>query len=496
MEPKRMAAPKSSMAAESGPVRVAFDVYDASYRMRADVDGTEVFRSTLQRLRDGGEARRDKIKKEVLSTASWPSGEEAKVAKHWSRIWKEALFWEHPVRATMSQARACSTGWHGSLPAKELARHGFVLRQEACSEEACEKLHDWVVEGGVKMESVPHLDAEGDRGVRSAFLLTRKEAEEHREQNGGKVAQGFVALPAAASEQLEKLEKELKEVAGMPQETKLLMEVLRTGSGLRPPGDWHGDVHANPVLAGCLVLSKTAVLTYFPDVDSEWGAGKHVAVTPAEARKLDIYAARKLRWDVVRASGSNGSEMVPCRSGSATAPGSGTPLGRTATGAASAGPRKSSSGDVNRAKYGTRPASGRGGVLYFDSTGPHCSPGRAVGDAAGERVVLYFSFAVRAWEGGRGEPIYAFKPKGAKAGTYLLAYDRRGEYTLEAKPPGGGVKGSKRKKDPLDVFRKKRSRKGKGGGAPAGGPGAEESEGAVSVEAAAAALRELVRQDP
>ena len=79
--------------------------------------------------------------------------------------------------------------------------------------------------------------------------------------------------------------------------------------------------------------------------------------------------------------------------------------GVTSIGNARAGPRRQgrvSVGDPRRAVVGVRPMQRRGSVTYFDTAGPHRGShreGRPPVDPPGRRVVLYASWAKRAWKG-------------------------------------------------------------------------------------------------
>jgi hypothetical protein len=141
--------------------------------------------------------------------------------------------------------------------------------------------------------------------------------------------------------------------------------------------------------------------------------------------EITYYAARKMRWDRVYASGKNDGESVAAMNAC------GGTMGTTTEGYASAGPQgqmRIGPGPV-RAATGPRPTQARGDVTYFDTTRPHRGPGKAVGDPAGRRVVLYMycSWAKGAWER-EGSPAYAFKLPGVPRAQYQLVYDERGTY--------------------------------------------------------------------
>ena len=174
-----------------------------------------------------------------------------------------------------------------------------------------------------------------------------------------------------------------------------LLELLVQEPGLQPPGDWHGDVLSVwPSLGAIAVLSERAVPTYFPDVTRDWGAGRECIVSTAagtgkkrlqgseeRGSQMDDMAYHKVRqlvrWERVRASGSNKGEGV------AVVNAVGGDLGVTSSGNARAGPRRQgrvSVGDPRRAVVGARPTQRRGSVTYFDTAGPHRGPGCAKGD--------------------------------------------------------------------------------------------------------------------
>ena len=142
------------------------------------------------------------------------------------------------------------------------------------------------------------------------------------------------------------------------------------------------------------------------------------------------YAARKMRSDRVYASGRNDGESV------AAVNACGGTMGTTTEGYASAGPRRQmriGPGPV-RAATGPRPTQARGDVTYFDTTGPHRGPGKAIGDPAGRRVVLYCSWAKGAWER-EGSPAYAFRLQGVPRAQYQLVYNDKGTYMLTGSAP-------------------------------------------------------------
>ena len=86
-------------------------------------------------------------------------------------------------------------------------------------------------------------------------------------------------------------------------------------------------------------------------------------------------------------------------------------------------------GDPRRAVVGARPTQRRGSVTYFDTAGPHRGLVRRENPRAG-RVVLYASWAKRAWKGD-GHPTYVCRPpKAAEGGDYHLVFDAGGEYRL------------------------------------------------------------------
>ena len=142
----------------------------------------------------------------------------------------------------------------------------------------------------------------------------------------------------------------------------------------------------------------------------------------SQMEETTYYAARKMRSDRVYASGRNDGESV------AAVNACGGTLGTTAEGYASAGPRRqlhTGPGPV-RAATGPRPTQARGDVTYFDTTGPHRGPGKALGDPAGRRVVLYCSWAKGAWER-EGSPAYAFRLHGMIMGLEAFSADHVNE---------------------------------------------------------------------
>ena len=273
--------------------------------------------------------------------------------------------------------------------------------------------------------------------MRALLLMTRDEEARHRKEQGGKMAEGWRVVPPELDDALLEIKRDVRAGAGMPERCQLLVELLVHEAGLAPPQPWHGDLMSRPSLAATVPLSEEIVPPYFPRITSEWGAGHDKAVSAragtgkrkeSEVEEVAYYAARRLRWERVRASGANDGQLVSVGSAS------GALLGETRSGNASAGPRVTQYEDPSRVSYGVRPTCARGDVIYFDATGPHRGPGRVQGDPAGRRAILYVSFAVGAWTKGGGEPVFAFAPPG-KNRKYHLAFSRAGEYLLEDRAP-------------------------------------------------------------
>ena len=89
------------------------------------------------------------------------------------------------------------------------------------------------------------------------------------------------------------------------------------------------------------MLSERGVPPYFPAISKDWGDGRDVIASTREGsgkrkgtsqmEETSYYAARKMRWDRVYASGRNDGESV------AAVNACGGALGTTAEGYASAG---------------------------------------------------------------------------------------------------------------------------------------------------------------
>ena len=117
-------------------------------------------------------------------------------------------------------------------------------------------------------------------------------------------------------------------------------------------------------------------------VSTAAGTGKkRLQGSEERGSQMDDMAYHKVRqlvrWERVRASGSNKGEGV------AVVNAVGGDLGVTSSGNARAGPRRQgrvSVGDPRRAVVGARPTQRRGSVTYFDTAGPHRGPGCAKGD--------------------------------------------------------------------------------------------------------------------
>ena len=92
------------------------------------------------------------------------------------------------------------------------------------------------------------------------------------------------------------------------------------------------------------MLSERGVPPYFPAIYKVWGDGRSIIASTSEGSgkrkgrsqmdETTYYAARKMRWDRVYASGSNDDESV------AAANACGGTMGTTTEGYASAGPRR------------------------------------------------------------------------------------------------------------------------------------------------------------
>ena len=234
---------------------------------------------------------------------------------------------------------------------------------------------------------------------------------------------------------------------------------------LLKPQPWHGDPLANPSLGAIVMLSEKGVPPYFPAISKDWGEGRRIIASAregsgkrkagkmkdkSEMEETSYYAARKMRWDRVYASKTNDGESVAALNAC------GGTVGTTTLGFASAGPRNwDKIGPIPvRKATGARETQARGDVTFFDTTGPHRGPG----NPAGRRVVLYCSWAKKAWEV-NGNPVYAFKPKGAKKDSYQLAYTKGGEYRLAKRSPGNAEELVASKKEKLlETLEKKRAK--------------------------------------
>ena len=237
---------------------------------------------------------------------------------------------------------------------------------------------------------------------------------------------------------------------------------------LLKPQPWHGDLLANPSLGAIVMLSARGVPPYFPAISKDWGEGRRIIASAregsgkrkagkmkekSEMEETSYYEARKMRWDRVHASKTNDGESVAALNAC------GGTLGVTTLGYASAGPRNwDTIGPIPvRKATGVRETQARGDATFFDTTGPHRGPGKAAGDPAGRRVVLYCSWAKKAWEE-NGNPVYAYKPQGARKGSYQLAYSKDGEYMLARRAPGNAEElAASKKAKTQETWEKKRA---------------------------------------
>ena len=425
------------MEARRGELRVELVDFGGSYRARVTARGETVFYGPRIQLRLGGEARKAQTAKVLLSPEEWPSAAEEADPGRWEARWKRATAWKAWTASAegMALARVGSTRWFGTLDLELLRLQGFAAQAGVVAVEPLRRVNEWAL--GMEIPFVAHANSYAGSKVRALLLLTKDEEAAHRKEQGGRVAEGWMVVPPALDDALLEIKRDVRAGAGMPERCQLLVELLVHEAGLAPPQPWHGDLMSRPSLAATVPLSEAAVPPYFPRITSEWGAGRDQAVSAragtgkrkeSEVEELAYYAARRLRWDRVRASGANDGQLVSVGSAS------GAMLGLTRGGNASAGPRVTQFEDPSRASYGARPTIARGDIVYFDSTGPHRGPGRAQGDPAGRRAILYVSFAVGAWTRSGGQPVFAFAPKGKKR-EFHLAFDKAGNYLLGDRAP-------------------------------------------------------------
>ena len=286
--------------------------------------------------------------------------------------------------------------WQG-LDMAAVKRQGFEAREAVIEDEDARLIGAWAEE----MVSTNELNLahglQGERSVRAFMVLTKDRYVRHVKEEGTMVENYELAPSAwrpAVGEQRKAVgggphdvEAALKRAAvalgvgcGKEGDEEMpLLELLVQEPGLQPPGDWHGDVLSVwPSLGAIAILSERAVPTYFPDVTKDWGAGRELIVSTAagtgkkrlqgseergsQMDDIAYHKVRQLRWERVRASGSNEGEGV------AVVNAAGGDLGVTSNRNARAGPRRQgrvSVGDPRRAVVGARPTQRRGSVTYF-----------------------------------------------------------------------------------------------------------------------------------
>lgn len=431
------------MEAAGAPVDLEEVGFPGSFRVLVRVGGEEITKLPVMRRQFCCAERYQQIWKYLLTPSSWPPDGHRWDAEAWHKTWAAAkALWTHPrkvkgsVSNRMVHATSRSTRWKGELSMVDMKLNGFTVvkhdSESEMEEEDCETLRAAVVAASGKM--VVHASDDASTGVLSVLLLDEQTAAESRaemarETGRGRLPEGSMAATGQVLEALLRQRRRLVQRAGMPAEVKPWHEGLTNGPGLHPPQRWHSDNTGPHVLAAVTGLSKEWVPPSFPSITKGWGPGMEdriegvtAATQEEKSDRLQMLSARERRWRRVYAGGSNTCDL-------ATENGSGAELGQTATGMASAIPRKTMFGDPSRRRGGSRPTLRRGDTVFFDATGPHRGPGVALGEAPQRRTVLYTSWTARQDAKDGGAPAYAFAT--TKGGGNRV-FDAKGKYLLQA----------------------------------------------------------------
>jgi hypothetical protein len=475
---------------------VTVDEWEASAKVTVSYKGKLLAAPRRIRLRDGKEGRLERFKAHVLTPANWPTRDGDQEEK-WEKFLFAAQTLDGNAGHSMEAANACSTRWRGTVDLEGLRKDGFVGATTVVPAADAEILCGWAEEKADEagLNTVHHL--QGEDGTHSLFVIPESWKEKAVRENNGILPAGWAVAPQRwtprkltvraalaghaeegertsrptvdVSAALERVYTALRERCGKPRSFTPLLELLISmPAKLLKPQPWHGDLLANPSLGAIVMLSERGVPPYFPAISKDWGEGRRIIASAqegsgkrkagkmkdkSEMEETSYYTARKMRWDRVHASKTNDGESVAALNAC------GGTIGTTTLGFASAGPRNwDRIGPIPvRKATGVRDTQARGDATFFDTTGPHRGPGKAAGDPAGRRVVLYCSWAKKAWEA-NGSPVYAFKPQGARKGSYQLAYSKDGEYKLAARAPGNAEElAASKKAKTQETWEKKRA---------------------------------------
>ena len=415
----------------------------AQWKLRVRVDGEAVLNTQYVKIKFGGVERRNESKLFLETPANWPKGADVRSPRAWELLWEQHYAeYDESVRKReghMKNAHSAGPKWFGTLDVDSLKEYGWIEREDTVEASDCRKLVE--AGKGLPMAKI-HGGAYASHAL-SMVLMRREEAEQHREENGGKMLPGHHRCSAALEGVVVRMAEALAKEAGKPMEAFPFVELIRIREYCNPQ-PWHADFKASgPVLASATVLSEEAVPTYFIDlsipykdkemkvhrpwVDSEEKPGR------SETSAATFLQLRAERWRVVHRSGDNHSVHVPVTSPSHAK------LGLTPTGKARSVRATTQFGEPSRERGGQRPTRPIGSTVFFDATSPHRGPGRAKGE--GERFVLYVTWAgPRAWELGAGVPWLALPPPAkqppAREGLdYKLLFDAKGRLLLEEKTP-------------------------------------------------------------
>ena len=475
---------------------VTVDEWEASAKVTVSYKGKPLAAPRRIRLRDGKEGRLERFKAQVLTPANWPT-RDGDHEKKWEKFLFAAQTLDGNAGHSMEAANACSTRWRGTVDLEGLRKDGFVGATAVVPEADAAILCGWAEEmaDAAGLNTAHHL--QGEDGTHSLFVIPEGWKEKVVKENKGSLPAGWAVTPqrwtpkrltvraalAGYGEEgergsrpsfdvnaaLERVYAALRERCGKPASfTPLLELLLSMPAKLLKPQPWHGDLLANPSLGAIVMLSARGVPPYFPAISKDWGEGRRIIASAregsgkrkagkmkekSEMEETSYYEARKMRWDRVHASKTNDGESVAALNAC------GGTLGVTTLGYASAGPRNwDTIGPIPvRKATGVRETQARGDATFFDTTGPHRGPGKAAGDPAGRRVVLYCSWAKKAWEE-NGNPVYAYKPQGATKGTFQLAYTTGGAYRLARRAPGNAEElAASKKAKSQETWEKKRA---------------------------------------
>ena len=341
------AKPWNTTTSTNGDVVVTVVGFEASVKATVTRGGKHVTPSVRFRKRDDRGGREQQFTKEVLTTAEWPAAGPDE-EKEWSAFLKAALTRMGNPSHLMEAAHECSSQWRGSLDMDALRKDGFVGATAVVQPSDAEILEAWGAElaDEAGASTVHHL--QGESGAHSVFVLPETWKAETLAEYGGKLARGWKVAPqrwvprkvavrralAAAqphmvvtgargtgepafdvSGALERAAEALRVGCGKAAGgIKPLLEILVADEArLIKPQPWHADLLSIASLGAIAMLSERGVPPYFPAICKDWGDGRGVIASASEGsgkrkgksqiQEISYYAARKMRWDRVYASG-------------------------------------------------------------------------------------------------------------------------------------------------------------------------------------------------